>query len=89
MIGEIKLIENDFVQASTEFGDVRIPLNRMSAIDLADVEMDKEGKPVKDEDGNVISIKEEPRMWGRGHPGLVPRRRIHHHQNGHHRRRQN
>ncbi|MEJ6581230.1 MAG: hypothetical protein QNL33_01465 [Akkermansiaceae bacterium] len=64
VIGEIKLIENDFVQASTEFGDVRIPLNRMSAIDLADVEMDKEGKPVKDEDGNVISIKEEPRMWG-------------------------
>jgi|GEM_PF-382641 len=64
VIGEIKLIENDFVHASTEFGDVRIPLNRMSAIELDDVELDEEGNPVKDEDGNPISIKEEPRMWG-------------------------
>jgi len=64
VIGEIQLIENDFVLASTEFGDVRIPLNRMSAIDLDDVELDEEGTSVKDEDGNPISIKEEPRMWG-------------------------
>ncbi len=64
VIGEIKLIEDDFVQAATEFGDVRIPLNRMTSIDLADVELDADGAPVKDEDGNVISIKEEPRMWG-------------------------
>lgn len=64
VIGEIKVIEDDFVQATTEFGDVRIPLNRMTSIDLADVELDAEGNPVEDEDGNVISIKEEPRMWG-------------------------
>ncbi|YCM44443.1 hypothetical protein V2O64_00225 [Verrucomicrobiaceae bacterium 227] len=64
VVGKIQLIQDDFVQVSTDFGDVRIPLNRMSSIDLADVELDEEGKPVKDEDGNLISIKEEPRMWG-------------------------
>ena len=56
VIGEIKTIENDFVQASTEFGDVRIPLNRMSSIDLSDLEFDEEGKVIG-------SKKEEPRMW--------------------------
>jgi len=55
VIGKIKAVKEAFVHVETVFGDVRIPLNRMRSIDLADIKTDEEGK--------TVDLKEQPKMW--------------------------